>query len=424
MPESEAKMIRSAATATQQHDVTVTDNGTEASGQVLSAVDHGQKPAEDERRVAALKIIGRALRLKSVSLADNYLSLCHDMRRTIIVIREIDKHFGIQLPLTLFMEAVTIGAIVDAVITRSIPPSTGIVELKAPGDHSSLPPVFVFPGLGGAVMELTDIARSLDYGGPVYGLPYPGLDGQSLPSSSIDPLADSSWNRIKSIQPTGPYLLLGYSAGGNVAVETARLIEAENQPVAFLGVIEPAVHERSVPFFKWLAFMIGRMRQGQARYEITKDVATQGKEESGRTKGTFYTRSIGKLSGVKRKLARILTRFRHRYGNPLKPGYVTVSPYYIGNLPSLVQSVRDMSIVFLARYRFRPYDGTVIYFHSELGDPLACDSHVVWRRFLSDVRFEQTPGDHATMIAPPHAQVLATKINRHLPRRQEFAGNN
>ncbi|HWT97112.1 MAG TPA: phosphopantetheine-binding protein, partial [Terriglobales bacterium] len=90
-------------------------------------------PGNDDPRAAVLKIISRTLRRKDLAPEDNYLALCHDLRRTIIIIREIERRFAVQLPLTLFMEAETIAAITDAVATGVIPTSRGIVTLKPAG---------------------------------------------------------------------------------------------------------------------------------------------------------------------------------------------------------------------------------------------------------------------------------------------------
>lgn len=375
-------------------------------------------PGNDDQRTAVLKIIGRTLRRKDLTLEDNYLALCHDLRRTIIIIREIERRFAVQLPLTLLMEAETISAIADAVASKVIPASRGIVTLKPADPTSSLPPLFVFPGIGGAVMELADVTQAIDYAGPIYGLPYPGLDGHAEPSPSIAPLAEGSWQRIKSVQPTGPYFLLGYSAGGYVALETARLIEADRQHVGLLGIIEAGIHERFWPFSKWLTFMIGRMRQQRGSRPSTDTARPANEEAARKAVGSLHTRLLKKAAAIGQKLNRILTRIRHRYGNPLRPGYAASSSYYIGNLPSLLQSVRDMSIVLLASYQFRPYHGRTVYFRSETGDPLSCDPETMWRRVLPDILFEQLPGDHASMIAPPHAQMLAARIRRYLPRPQ------
>jgi|GEM_PF-5718692 len=381
-------------------------------------------PGNDDQRIAVLKIISRTLRRKDLTPEDNYLALCHDLRRTIVIIREIERRFAVQLPLTLLMEAETISAIADAVVSRVIPASRGMVTLKPAEPASSLPPLFVFPGIGGAVMELADIAHAINYAGPIYGLPYPGLDGHAKPSPTIAPLAEESWKRIKSVQPTGPYFLLGYSAGGYVALETARLIEADRQHVGLLGIVEAGIHERFWPFGKWLTFMIGRMRQQRGKRPSTDTVTPTDEEAARKAAGPSRARLLKKAAAIGQKLGRIRTRIGHRYGNPLRPGYAASSPYYIGNLPSLLQSVRDMSIVLLASYKFRAYHGRTIYFRSETGDPLSCDPETMWRRVLPDILFEQLPGDHASMIAPPHAQMLAARISRYLPRPQDQADRN
>jgi thioesterase domain-containing protein len=44
--------------------------------------------------------------------------------------------------------------------------------------------------------------------------------------------------KVRQVQPQGPYLLLGWSTGGIIAFEMARQLLAQQQAVAFLGILD------------------------------------------------------------------------------------------------------------------------------------------------------------------------------------------
>ncbi|HVJ42133.1 MAG TPA: thioesterase domain-containing protein [Dongiaceae bacterium] len=382
----------------------------------------GVSPAEIETATALLlKILARVLRAKNVAAEDNYLQLCHDLRRTIIVIREVKKATALELPLSLFMEAKDIRAIAMAMATRHWPQSTGLVLLKAAVPGTSLPPLFAFPGLGGALMELVDVVRAMDYAGSIYGLPYRGLDGYQAPADSVYPLVEDSLARMRAVQATGPYHMLAYSAGAYVAIEAARRLSNEGESLGFLGVIEPGVHERFWPMPVWIRFLAAlvKMRHKQARQAEQKDAAAQPAANGVSTLPRLWRKIAGLPVFAMQKGKRLLVRIEHRYADPTRPGYVNNSLYYVGNLPELIQAVRDASIVCLASYRFRRYTGAVTYFRSEAGDPLMCRPEVVWPRYFPKLRFVVTPGDHASMIMPPNAAALAAIVCSHLPQAVE-----
>ncbi|PYO02030.1 MAG: hypothetical protein DMD91_05650 [Candidatus Rokuibacteriota bacterium] len=83
---------------------------------------------------------------------------------------------------------------------------------------------------------------------PVYGLQYPGLDGQTAPLTRIDEMAAEFIRHMRQVQPGGPYYLCGYSFGGLVAYEIAQQLTAQGQPVAmvaFFDTLAPGLSARS-----------------------------------------------------------------------------------------------------------------------------------------------------------------------------------
>ena len=78
----------------------------------------------------------------------------------------------------------------------------------------TLPPVFCIPGIGGSLMGFSPLAESFGPEQPVYGLRPRGSDGGELPHAKIVDWAADNIGAIGSIQPQGPYHLVGHSLGG------------------------------------------------------------------------------------------------------------------------------------------------------------------------------------------------------------------
>lgn len=94
----------------------------------------------------------------------------------------------------------------------------------------------VHPATGG-VSCYADAARRFEQR-PFYGLQPPGFDGECAPIEGVDGYVERYLAAIRSVQPEGPYLLGGWSAGGLISYQMARVLEREGQKVALLVMID------------------------------------------------------------------------------------------------------------------------------------------------------------------------------------------
>jgi len=62
--------------------------------------------------------------------------------------------------------------------------------------------------------------------------------GRETPRHRVEDIAADCIDAIRRHQPTGPYLLAGYSSAGIVAFEIARQLEAANSKVGLLALID------------------------------------------------------------------------------------------------------------------------------------------------------------------------------------------
>src|SRR5205814_2052319 len=73
---------------------------------------------------------------------------------------------------------------------------------------------------------------------PVYGLQALCIDGRQRPLATVEAMAVSYLEAIRQVQPKGPYLLGGYSAGGVIAFEMTRRLLDLGEQVALLVLFD------------------------------------------------------------------------------------------------------------------------------------------------------------------------------------------
>jgi non-ribosomal peptide synthase protein (TIGR01720 family) len=104
-------------------------------------------------------------------------------------------------------------------------------------------PLFCLHPLGGVVFDYQTIARRLSGRRSVYGVQCRTLVDPSWVDRSIEDMASAYARLIAQTQPDGPYHLLGWSFGADLAIETAHVLERTGRRVAFLGLVDRLVQE-------------------------------------------------------------------------------------------------------------------------------------------------------------------------------------
>ncbi len=117
-----------------------------------------------------------------------------------------------------------------------------------------LAPLFcVHPALGIGWPYL-GLLRHLPAERPVYGLQAAGLaKGTAAAHHSIEDMAREYVRQLITVQPTGPYHLLGWSFGGLVAHEIAVLLQRDGHEVALLAILDAYPASESTPHLRVIA---------------------------------------------------------------------------------------------------------------------------------------------------------------------------
>ena len=107
------------------------------------------------------------------------------------------------------------------------------IALQTTGQRTPL--WLVHPGVG-EVLIFLDLAKRIS-DRPVYALRARGFDGEPY-FQSIQECVHTYHAAMKRLQPQGPYAVLGYSYGGLLSFELAKVLEKAGDEVKFLGLMD------------------------------------------------------------------------------------------------------------------------------------------------------------------------------------------
>jgi acetoacetyl-CoA synthetase len=263
-------------------------------------------------------------------------------------------------------------------------PVEGCVTLK-PGTGG--PPVFMLPGAAGSILQIAPLAAAMTIPAPVYAIKPRGLEQGELPCESLAEMAGHAIGVMTRVQREGAYLLVGYSAGGLVALEVARQLSAAGREVPLIVLLDTYPSRETWPFSCHVEILsrqafraVWSLRRLELR-QAAKDVA--------------------------RRLRSLML-------------YLTASGVKLVTPPPIVAEGSDAASrrVHLATYNageaYRPgrYCGKVVFVQPEYVPNLEPRApHRVWDKFLSDLVIRRVPGSHLGML-DEGATAAAAEISR------------
>ncbi|GGS49280.1 type I polyketide synthase [Actinokineospora fastidiosa] len=246
------------------------------------------------------------------------------------------------------------------------------------------PPVFLFHAAGSPTAAYRPLARLLPTVAS-YGLER--LDDLS----TVEEKAARYVELITERQPEGPYRLGGWSFGGILAYETARLLTARGAEVGLLFLIDTILPLRAGEHDELL-----RLARFTEYVEQTYQVDLGLPDLAGMTEDE--------------RSALVMARLRER-----------VSRMGDAVLEHQQTSFADARIA--ERYTPSPYAGPVLLFRAKDPHPLTTtldprylrtDDALGWDEFCPALEVVAVPGDHISVIDPPHVAVVADRIAREL----------
>jgi len=306
---------------------------------------------------------------------DDFFDAGGDSLKAITFMIGLERALGLELSLTLIMEAPKFAGLCEALrehrTTRYVP----LVTLK-PGD--GLPPVFIVPGLGGNVAGLFPMTRLMTWPGAVIGIQARGLDGHEPPHATVEAMAAEYLREVKARQPAGPYHLCGYSFGGTVAFEMARRLSESGDEVALVGLFDATMSPLRWPLRSWLSIVHRRM------VKFIAGVIAAPIDRWPSAVWRMGCHGCGSLRG------------------------------FLKSARTSVLKVAASGMIASARYRPGFYPGELTLFTPVEREPGLPSLQAIWRKHACTLSIVEIAGAHSTMFSATNAESTAASLTRSL----------
>jgi acetoacetyl-CoA synthetase len=312
---------------------------------------------------------------------DNFFDLGGSDLSADRIFAEIMRVCGRELPSATICHAPTIAALAALLEQPTLPRFSPFVRLKAGCEK---PPILIAHGIGGRA-SFSALAQHIRTGHPVYGIQARGVDGMEEPLKRIEDMAAFYLDALNQLQPHGPYILIGYSFGGLVALEMAQRLTGK---VALLVLVDTYPHPRYFPLKQrlWL----------------------------------FAKRTQGRISNLRKMPIRsafsYLTRaLRHRLHIAGTHHHHPALPEEMSRLSfdQTISRVKESDFLAMERYRPRFYRGKIKFIRPETNSYLPNDPTALWKEMASGLTVETVAGDHLSMVGT-HFESLAFVLTRYV----------
>jgi amino acid adenylation domain-containing protein len=347
---------------------------------------------EIERALAA--VWEDVLGLAPVGIRDGFFQLGGHSLLAIRLVAKIEDALHVRLPLSTVLRADTIEGMARIVKECRRAPSFQVLAPKRKchsrvvtlQPHGNRPAVFMLPGGIAHVMSFRHLALAIGDEWPLYGLQPNDQDLRFLPHPTFEELAKELVDDMSSVAGSGPYQLLGFSAGGLIAFEMAQQLTKAGKEVRLLGLLDTfapgypgrlPLHTRMIPHFHNLC----RLNPAE---------------------GCRYALDRGRA-------------FLKRFRQPALLSHDRIDKHPGEPLPTKGHvdfAYRDV----LSRYRPSMYQGRVEIFTADKPDWIGLDfgdATLGWGALVKgELRLHRIAGDHLEIINPPFVNLLAAEIRK------------
>ncbi|MBT2234823.1 amino acid adenylation domain-containing protein [Nonomuraea sp. NEAU-A123] len=175
------------------------------------------------------------LGLDSVGADDDFFALGG---HSLLAVRLVERlrRSGVTIAVRDLFVAPTVAELMKRMTLSSVRDALDVLlPIRVEGERE---PFFCIHAAGGLSWCYMPLARHAQPGIPLYGVQARGLDGTTEFAGSIREMAADYIEQIRSVQPHGPYHLLGWSYGGGIAHEIAVQLRTAGEEVAALVLLD------------------------------------------------------------------------------------------------------------------------------------------------------------------------------------------
>ncbi|MGP9043740.1 amino acid adenylation domain-containing protein [Cytobacillus kochii] len=171
------------------------------------------------------------LGIKELGVKEDFFDLGGYSIKAIEVVAAVRKEFNISMTISDLFKYRTIEQLSEFIEDgNKVKVDNNVVVLKQ--SDTTHPPLFlIHPGGGGALCYMP-LVKDMSINLTIYGIESIGYGDNQQPLSTIQEMAVKYVEEVLKIQTEGPYRIAGWSMGGTIAVEMARILEERNYHVS------------------------------------------------------------------------------------------------------------------------------------------------------------------------------------------------
>ena len=193
-----------------------------------------------ERAVAA--IFAEVLSLQTAGVDESFFELGGHSFLAQPLIAKVNAALGTSLQVQSLFRAPTVeGLLLEASKGAGESAADNLRQILPLRTAGSKAPLFAVHPASGICWGYASMLGRLDPERPLIGLQMPGMEPgrtHQVAATSLTALADDYIARIRSVQPSGPYHLMGWSFGGHLVHRLATRLQELGEEVATLAILD------------------------------------------------------------------------------------------------------------------------------------------------------------------------------------------
>ncbi|MGY5127199.1 amino acid adenylation domain-containing protein [Streptomyces nigrescens] len=339
-------------------------------------------PPENLREHLMCELFAEVLDLPRVGPADHFFELGGHSLLAARLTDRVRTVLGLEPTIRNVFEAPSPAAL-SRLLDRASPQSAPahLVPFRTGGPAA---PVFCVHPLSGISWLYSGLLRHIDRDHPVYGIQAEGPGGVADLPDTIEAMAERYLGLLRSVRPSGPYHLVGWSFGGLVAHAMAVRLHELGEPAGSLFLVDTIADTEAEPeqpiddqrIFRVLLTAAGLDAERFASAELDFATVSALLHQEGSVFARFTEDDIGRVIAVS----------RHNYG--------------------------------LARaYRPPRYPGDTTYIEAAANTPRRVPHHDLWRPHVGgDLTIGHASAPHHRVLQPQHVAEVGVQL-RDLLRR-------
>jgi len=325
----------------------------------------------DNIEIEVQKIWSEILDENVISVHTNFFEMGGNSLLVLHMINKIYNKLNIEIPVVELLENPTIESISTYLKKMmGIEEKENLKSLVVLKERGNRHPIFLVHSNGGFLVLYTSLVRSMAKDQPIYGFQLSKLDDMQ----TLEEIASDYIKELLEINPSGPYILIGFSAGGILAFEMSKQLNQLGKKVEFLGLLD--TYPISYDFNADKSTLIREFIE--QRFNLKKDeldiINNLSEEEQ-----YSYILELGKKNNF----------FTPDQG--------------IDRVKHILKSFIKINLA-LKEYKITPIQNEIIFFKAiDEGD----DPSMYWEELTKkNIQIIKVPGDHHSMIKPPNVDKL------------------